>query len=175
MKHEYSPQDALRKLIEKLNIAPELAAQVLATVNAGKDVQEVERHGKRKSRFYRHTVPYPPEEALRVALEVLRAHFVEQPLFMNSCHDNMANAALGVGDARSSSSASGRESARSEATGTDKAVEIELQTETEIIPTGVASAQRSPETLLMGRVSEVELKQQQENLNRLRALLDFTE
>src|SRR5690349_15480460 len=97
-RHQYSPQEALRRLIEKIAARDEeLATQVLAAVNAGKDIQEVERRGKKSSRFYRHTVPFAPEEALEVALEVLSAHFIEQPRFTNSSQDNMAHAALRVG------------------------------------------------------------------------------
>jgi|ERR1035441_2548306 hypothetical protein len=175
MKHEYTPEQALRKLIEKLTSADAaLLAQVLAVVNAGKDVKEIERNGKKKSRFYRHTVPYSPEEALQVSLEVLRAHFIEQPLLMNSCHDNMAKAALGVEESRSSSLGSEKESVRVEATTAEKAVEIELQTGMEIIPAETALTDGQG-TQPLGRVSAVVLKQQQENLDRLRELVDFTE
>jgi hypothetical protein len=176
MKHEYSPQEALRKLIEMLTFADaELSAQVLAAVNAGRDVQEIERSGRRKSRFYRHTVPYSPEEALQVALEVLRAHFIEQPLFRNVCHDNMTKASLGTGDARSSFWNSKKETVAFEDAGAEKAIEIELQTETEIIPSGTALTQRRQETLAMTRASDAELREQQRNLDHLQALVDFTE
>jgi hypothetical protein len=175
MKHNYTPEEALRKLIEKLTSADAgLTAQVLSAVNAGKDVQEIES-GRRKSRFYRHTVPYSSEEALQVALEVLRAHFIEQPLFRNICHDNMKKAALGTGDSRSSFWNSKKEPVASEATGAEKAIEIELQTETEIIPAGTALAQHRQETLTMARATDAELKEQQSNFDQLQALVDFTE
>jgi hypothetical protein len=163
-KHDYTPEQALRKLIEKLTLADsELATQVLAAVNAGKDVQETEKTGKRQTRFYRHTVPYLPEEALRVALEVLSAHFIEQPLFMNSCHDNMAKAALSF-----------ERKISAEDNSSEKTIEIELQPETAIIPEGAALLAHQGETQPMGRISEADIRQQQANLERLRGLIDFT-
>ena len=65
----------------------ELAAQIQAVVDAGKDVEETEQsRGRRKrSRSYRKTMPYTYEEGLRVALDALRSYFVEQPLFVDSC------------------------------------------------------------------------------------------
>jgi hypothetical protein len=177
MKHDYTPEQALRKLIEKLTSADaELLAQVLAAVNAGKDVQEVERTGRKQSRFYRHTVQYSPEEALQVALEVLRAHFIEQPLFRNVCHDNMKKTSLGTGgDSRSSFWDSKKEPVAPEAAGAEKAIEIELQTETEIIPGGTPLTQRRQETLTLARASDAELTEQQGNFDQLQALVDFTE
>ena len=95
--HDYTPQQALEMLMRSLQEkAGELAAQVQAAVDAGKDVEETEQsRGRRKrSRSYRKTVPYEYEEALRVALDALRSYFIEQPLFVDSCLDNMAASVL---------------------------------------------------------------------------------
>lgn len=170
-KHDYTPEQALRRLVEKLTAAdPELAAEVLAAVNAGKDVQESEPDGRKKSRFFRHTVPYSPEEALQIALEVLRAHFIDQPLFGNSCHDNMEAAALGEEGQRTAFSIPLTKLVR-----TQKTIEIELQTETEIIPTGTVLTHDQRETLPIRRVSALDIKQQQDNFDHLKELVDFTE
>lgn len=172
---DYTPEQALRVLLEKLTAADSaLAAQVLTAVNAGKDVQEVEQVAKRKSRRFRHTVPYSAEEALLLALQVLRAHFIEQPLFMNSCHDNMAKSAFGSEERHSPASRSSRRSALSEVGG-ERIIEIELQTETEIISTGALLAHNRQETLTIGRTSEESIQQQRENFARLTALVDFSE
>lgn len=174
MRHEYSSEEALRRLIEKLTTRDqELAAEVTMAVNSGKDIQETERRGKKTLRFYRHTVPYLADEALKVALDVLRAHFVEQPLFMNSCHDNMAQAAIGANETDSFPWERKRQTVHS-SVGEEKAVEIEVQTETEIVPTGGRLALQSRGTLHMGRISENDIKQQETNLRQLRALTDFS-
>ncbi len=175
-RHDYTPEQALRRLIEKLAGQDEqLATQVLAAVNAGRDVQEVERRGKRKSRSYRHTVPYAPEEALGIALEVLSAHFIEQPRFINSFHDNMVHAEIGARGATPTPSFVSQKPERIDAVGVDKTVEIELQTETEIIPTETALRQQRQQTVVVHRVSANEIRQEEANLERLRQLVDFTE
>jgi hypothetical protein len=164
-KHDYTPEQALRRLIEKVTLVnDDLGAQVVAAVNAGKDVQETERTGKKQTRFYRHAVPYSPAEALGVALEVLRAHFIERPLFINSCQDNLAHADLLT-----------EKQTRPSDVNAERKVEIELQTETAIIPTDSALSPNRNETLAMSRVSEAEIKQQQDNLQRLCELIDFSE
>src|SRR5262245_28653045 len=98
--NDYTPEQALTLLIDKLTQADtELARQVREAVNTGRDIQETEqsdRRRRKKVRSYRRTVPYAPEQALQIAINVLKAHFVEQPLFINSCNDNMAQAAIGV-------------------------------------------------------------------------------
>ena len=175
MRHEYTPEQALRRLIEKLNGRDsELAAQVVAAVNSGKDVQETERRGKKTLRFYRHTVPYSSGEALQIALDVLRSHFISNLCFMNPCLDNMTQAALGLGDTPSFPWVS-KESVRSAAMGEEKVVEIELQTETEIIPNAVGLARHQRGTLAMLRISAADIKQQQDNFDHLRVLSDFVE
>jgi len=178
-KHDYTPEQALTLLIDKLTkVDADLARQVQEAANAGKDMLETEQsrgRGKKKLRTYRRTVPYSMEEALQVALNALRAHFVEQPLFINSCHDNMAQAALGVLDVRFSSLLPKKEFVRSEEKGTEKAVEIELHTETQIIPTGTELVPHAQETLQMNRVPAPEIEQQLVNFARLETLVDFTE
>ncbi len=173
--HEYIPQDALRLLIAKIAARDAgLASQVLAAVNAGRDVQEVEPRGKRKARFYRRTVPYDPEEALEIALEVLQAHFVEQPRFVNSCHDDMSFAVLGPGASPSSMFEPMKFKATRDFVRAEKMIEIELQTATEIIPTETALQQQSQEVAVLPRLPVEQIHEQEENLNRLRRALDFT-
>lgn len=175
MKHEYTPEEALRRLIEKLTRRDqELAAEVTIAVNSGKDIQETERRGKKTLRFYRRRVSYSPDEALKVALDVLSAHFVEQPLFMNSCHDNMAKAAIGANDPSSFPWEKDKQIVHS-SIDEEKAVEIEVQTETEIVSTGDLLALKSPETLRMIRMSQDDIKQEEANLNHLRTLTNFAE
>ena len=100
-RHDYSPREALTLLMNKLiDRDADLAREIRAAVDAGKDVEERETtgRGRKKTRVYRRAVRLTDEEALQVAANALRAHFVEQPLFVNSAADNFRAAAI---DARS--------------------------------------------------------------------------
>jgi len=175
MKHEYTAEEALRRLIEKLTARDqELASEVTVAVNSGKDIQEKERRGKKSLRFYRRTVPYSPEEALKVALDVLRAHFVEQPLFANSCHGNMAQAAIGA-NATDAFPWEKKKQIVHTSSGDEKIFEIEVQSETEIVSTGGRPALQYPGTLTMNRISEDSIRQEEANFSHLRSLTDFSE
>ena len=174
MKHEYTPQQALELLMRKLTARDEaLAAEVQAVVNAGKDVREIEySSGHKKLRSYRRTIPYSPEEALEVALDALNAHFVQQPLFANALLHNMANSAMAVIETRQARSPASN--VKVEAVGDQKAVEIELQTETQLLR-GTVLTRREPETLAVRRLSDDAIKGQQTNIGNLKSLFDFTE
>ena len=175
--HDYTDEQALGLLMDRLTKADaELAKQVQEAVNVGRDVQQTEQsrgRGKKKERTYRRTVPYSMKEALQVALNALRAHFVVQPMLINSCHDNMAQTALGVVDMHSPWPAARK--VHAEAIGREKILEIELHTETQIIPTETQLARRAQETLQLARVPDSEIEQQLINFDRLQALVDFTE
>jgi hypothetical protein len=178
MKHEYTPQEALDLVIRKVNNRhSELAGRIRAAVNAGTDVQEIEQRRARdtnKPRSYRRTVPYSPEQALQVAVDTLQAHFVEQPLFINSLLDNMVHASLGPETTGSPPLAGYDKPIQIKTAGTEKAIEIELHTETQLVgELGVTSGE--PEVQPMPKVSAEEIREQQSNLNRLRALFDFRE
>lgn len=176
-KHDYTDEQALRLLMDKLTKADvELAKQIQEAVNVGRDVLQTEQsrgRGKKKERTYRRTVPYSMKEALQVALNALRAHFIEQPLFINSCHDNMTQAALGVVDMRSPWPASRK--VHPEAIGEEKTLEIELHTETQIIATEAELVRQTQEMLQLARIPNNEIKQQLINFDRLQGLVDFTE
>ena len=135
--HDYTPEQALEVLMQKLGSGDEqLAAEIRAAIDTGKDVAESEPSSRRKKpRTYRKTVPFSYEEALQVAISALQAHFIEQPLFANSCAANMSRAAIGT--PRDPRHATFGRSGRSvdltvQAEGEEKTVMIELQTETQI-------------------------------------------
>ena len=174
--HEYSPQQALEVLMRKLQASDEiLAAQVQSAIDAGKDVTETERatDRRKKDRVYRKTVPFTHDEALQVALDALQANFVEQPLFVDSAADNLAKAAIGVPKQNlpewafsAATSASEPEPLLLEATGEEKAVEIEMQTETQLSKT-------EEETIPLKRMSKEQIEDQRLRINDLRKLVDF--
>jgi len=166
--HDYSPQDAFELLMRKLTERDrELAIRVQAVVDEGKDVEETEIVGsrRRRTRAYRKTVPYSYDEALRAALKALEAYFVEQPLFTSSVIGDLTNAALAVPKRLHQSEDFGIDS---KTLGVEKPVEIELRTETQIS----APAQ---ETFSLHRATAQQIKEQQENLTRVMALIDFSE
>lgn len=164
--HDYSPQEAfallMRKLIERDR---DLAAQVQAVVDEGKDVEETELVGSRRkrTRLYRKTMPYSYDEALQAALKALEAYFIEQPLFASSCLDDIAKAALGIPQRTHQPSDSGIDL---KTQGVEKTVQIELRTETQI-------SEPAQETLSLDRAPADQIKEQQNNLNHLTALIDF--
>ena len=144
-------------------------AQVQEAIDAGKDVSETEpaTDRRKKARAYRRTVPFTHEEALRVALDALQAYFVEQPLFVDSATANLAKAAIGVPQAFSRSVAAGeREPLSLEGADEEKAVEIEMQTETQLSRTG-------EETIRLKRASKELIGEQRDHIAALRELTNF--
>jgi hypothetical protein len=96
--HDYTPAKALSVLLEKLVRADEsLAARVKSAINAGKDIQKEEPALRRRKRprVYRKNAPYSDEEAIDVALGVLKAHFVELPRTVNAVGDSFKKTAIG--------------------------------------------------------------------------------
>lgn len=167
--HEYSAQEALALLLERLESEdPNLASEVRASIDAGRDVVEREpgRGRRRRGWEYRRTVALTPEEALIAALEVLQAYFIEQPLFFNSLSEDFATAALApattFGDQPFLASGDSLASI-----GQDKEIVITLQPETQI-STG------AQDQILVTRVSDSLIVSQQEHLSALRQLFDFS-
>jgi len=179
--HEYTPEAALELLMRKLTERdPGLAAQVRAAVDQGKDIQEREltnRRPKKKFRVYRKTVPYHYDEALQVAVDALAACFIEQPMFVDSCLKNMAQAPVG--------SPRGFRYPRSPEKSTpvdilpgsemrEKDVRIELRTETQL-PAAIEPSPTMNEMQALRPFSPDQIAEQLKNFERLKALIDFRE
>lgn len=168
-RHDYSPREALDLLFRTIRERePELALQLQAVIDAGKDVVETEppltRRGQRQ---YRKTVRFTDEEALRIAIVALLAHFVEQPLFVQSAARNFAAAA--VGDHRTSWDADWlqpRQPAGGEGIGVEKDLVIEVRTETQISETEEQTVR-----LLPG--SSEQIDEQRNHIKRILELIDF--
>lgn len=179
MAHEYTPDQALDLLIRKLEEKdPELSSRVQQAVNSGKDIQVEESKGtarKSRRRAYRRTVPYTPAEALLVALDVLRANFLEQPSFMNSFLENFRHAALGIPVGRVSiGHAVATPTMNYAAVGENKKIEIELRTATELLAPPDLQRQGF-ETQYVAYIASEEISEQQANLEELHQLLKFSE
>lgn len=171
--HDYTPEQALELLMRKLRHFDEhLADEIQEAINAGKDVAETEqsRNRRKKPRIYRKTVPYSFEEALQIAIAALQAHFIEQPLFANSCAANFAKAAIDIPKKPQPSryevmEQNGDLELQSERE--EKVVVIEMQTETQISRTG-------QEVFELKTISEKEIEEQKQNLKLLKEMLDFS-
>jgi hypothetical protein len=169
--HDYSPRVALEMLIRKVTERdPELASHLQSAIDAGKDVSERQYSPNRKrSRLYRKTVRFTDEEALRIAIEALQAHFVEQPMFVISAARQFAAAALGDRvDASPIVRAESPKAVATEGVGVEKPLEIEVQTETQI-------SRADEQTIRLTPPAADALKQQQEHVGRLLELTRFEE
>lgn len=169
-KHDYTPEQALEVLLRKLKEREEsLEAAVRLAIDLGKDVSEVQRISRRRTRKYRKTVPFTHEEALQLALDVLHAYFVDLPLCINSALENFRSVAMGAstqGRARW-----GEEENRlitGGNAGEGKEIEIELQTVTQISRT-------QQETLPLKKLDQQIIDNQSDHLKRLAQLFDFSE
>ena len=168
--HEYSPQEALRFLLRKIEEKDaDLANALQAAIDAGKDVWESEVPAiRKKRRKYRKTVRFSDEEALRIAISIFEAHFIEQPLFANSAIDELSDASLDV-VANSRQESFEQPQAESTERGLlEKRLAVEFQMETQISP-----ADKQPVRLL--RTEKETIAQQQANIRRLSKLVAFDE
>lgn len=172
--NEYGSEEALGLLLAKLEERDgHLASQVRAAIDVGKDIQEREQAQERKGkqRIYRKTVRFTNEEALQVAMEVLRAYFVEQPFFVNSALDDFAKSGYGVpteGIVDRPNDAATRRAEGPRGVGVPKEVEIELQTETQI-------SKESDQMFALQPVSEEKLEQQLDQWQIVMELLSSKE
>jgi hypothetical protein len=161
-------REALAILLQKLHDAdPALEERVRAAIDAGHDVEEQQQPAtrRRRPRVYRRTVRLTDSQALEAAVDVLKAYFVEQALFINSATQDFQQAA--VADSQQLLFGGLREDAPSETregVGTEKALEIELQIETQITPAD------SPTLRIIAPDHSV-LEDQQANIAKLEALL----
>ena len=153
--HHYSPDEALTLLRRKLQEQDEtLATLVGDAINAGKEdtfpiVNELFHDQAEKPHEYRKIVPFSSEEALQVALEVLQAYFIEQPLLVNEIAKNFA-------DASDKTLASVSE------------IQIDLHTETQI-------DEGDDHEFRVTQISEEAIEGQERNLTLLKEFIHFSE
>lgn len=156
-------RDALQRLLQVLeDRAPELAREVQAAVDRGHDENVPEKRAGKAVRIYRKTVPLSEIEAFRAALNVLRAHFLEQPLIAASALDAFETSRVGQG---SKESRSVFRSSIAIAPGDTTTVELEVVPETQISP--------SDEPLFrIERVSTEHIREQRANFEAVRSLVE---
>lgn len=168
--HDYTAEQALELLLCKLDTAnADLAAQVRAAIDAGKDIEEEEprRSPRKKVRRYRKAVRLSTQEALAAAADVLQAYFIEQPLFVASAMDSALSCEL-AGPRDPYEVMDTRQVTRAPDAGLDfeKVFDIELRAETQLTQSG-------DETYRLRRPEPSGLVKQRENMSHLRGLLRF--
>ncbi len=170
--HDYSPRDALDLLMTKLREHDEqLASEIQSAIDAGKDVEEKESLSRRKrARSYRRTVRFSDAEALNIVIEALQAHFIEQPVFLNSAEKEFLHTVIAGPAWRSPLGLDDEETSLFADEGSDspKSLVVELQTETQF-------SSEDQQTFELHPIPDQEIEQQKANLAKLRSLATFGE
>ncbi len=170
--HDYTAEKALQTLLRKVGERDEaLTERIRIAIDTGKDINENETPNgrKQKTRTYRLKVPYSHKEALAVALKVLRSHFIELPLFINSASANFAEAAVGTPRGPQRQPTATRQVVEDITTmgaGAPKRLEIELQTETQLL-------NANEDVLNLEPVPQGLIEAERANLDRLEDLTTF--
>src|SRR5436853_7385662 len=95
--HDYTPELALETLLRKVREKDgTLAERIRSAIDAGKDINETETPKNRwqRPRVYRRKVAYSHEEAMVITVDLLQAHFIELPLFINSAASDFYKSAI---------------------------------------------------------------------------------
>ena len=162
--NDFTDRDALEVLVRRLRErSTELALSVQSAIDEGKDEVEEPVGWRREGRPYRRTVRLSEREALLVAIRVLRAHLIEQPMLAAAANADFTSAAVGAGERKEITP-----TGSTEGIGALKKIEIEVRTETQI-------SESRDETFGLVGVGEDEIRAQQENLKRLADVLGVTE
>jgi hypothetical protein len=170
--HEYTARQALEVLLQRVAARDaQLASEIQSAIDAGRDVEERElepvRGRRRKPRSYRKTMPFTDEQALQIAVSVLQAHFVEQPLFVRSATQQFQAAGIGQPEEQWRWwPPEGQSQPLIEGVGVPKALEVELQTETQLVKSGEP-------TISLGSLSDESISEQREHMAKLLQLVDF--
>ena len=168
--HDYTPRDALVAILESVTQRDRTIGERIETViNEGKTVVETEVPGDRRRnlRTYEMNVPYTEEEALAVAVRFFRSYFVDLPFVINSLFEEFAHAAIGVPTQLALGQVEEVEELEITEAGAVKAVQIEIQTETQLTPT-------DQPVLQLSIYSQQAIDEQANNVAALGEMVDFT-
>jgi len=168
--HDYSPSDALARILTKArDRSPQLAQEIQAAIDLGKDVT-VTDSASRRTRIFRQKQTLSDQEAIEAALAVLRAYYLEFPLFVSSASTNFKKAAIGAAVAEG-------QIRRSTTGGTifgegaDKELQVAGQTETQRIELESDPLKGELEQLVPPTDQFIE--HQRERMNRVANLVRF--
>jgi hypothetical protein len=169
--NDLAAEDALNFLLQRIELrTPDLANHIRLVINAGHDVVESEprqRRGRGKPRTFRRTVQFTFQEALEVVIDALGAYFVELPLMIDSVINELQETAmLEVGATSTDSRGYDFHLPPRSGVGERKALEIELQVETQITPVPAR------ENVSLSRAGPLAVGEQRTNLMELAELLN---
>ena len=160
-------------LLEKIRERDyDLASDLEAAIDAGKDVlEEATIAVSKKPRKYRRTVRFSDEEALRVVIGALKAHFVEQPQLAVSAMREFADSSVEIeGPGQFGLSFDRPPSEMVEDSPLDLKLELEVQTATKIAPEGKKNV---PETVSIPWYQQELIDEQKTNIDQLSELVEF--
>ena len=167
--HDYTPRQALDLLFGKMaERFPELLRRMEHAIDAGKDVQEEEVTSRRRVRSFRKNVPYTDEEALGVALAVLRAHLIETRKFIESAATEFTRVDVAPPKRRESGGDDAEDSSRSRVYGRNEPKKVEIEVE----PETVLEKRDLPNVSLMTGTG-LEMKSLEAFFHQLQELTDF--
>jgi hypothetical protein len=172
-KNDYTAAEALHLLLERVAKAGDQPlSRVKHAIDSGKDVQEQQPNGKRRkrARTYRKHVAYSDEEAILVALGVLRAHFFELPVIVNSAIDAFKDTFVvtePVGRHRLPA-LQGLRDDDGAAYGREKTLAIEIETEATLVKNQL-------ENVALVRYGENQIDEMRKILDDVRHLVSFGE
>src|SRR5262249_28654673 len=123
-----------------------------------------------RSRTYRKHVAYSDEEAILVAVGVLRAHFFELPVIVNAAIDAFKDTYLGTEKETKYRFPTFKEHSAEEGDsyGREKNLDIEIETEATLVKNQL-------ENLRLARYAEGDIEEIRERLDVLRDLVIFGE
>ena len=168
--HDYTPRDALGAILERVTQRDRtIGERIEIVINEGKTVVETEVPGDRRRnlRTYEVNVPYTEEEALAVAVGFFRSYFVDLPSVVNSLFEEFGHAAIGIPTQLALAQAEDVEEFEITEVDAEKAVQIEIQTETQLTPADQPVLQLSP-------YSQQAIDEQVDNVAVIGEMIDFT-
>ena len=179
--HDYTPEEALSILMKIIKEhSSDLSEQIQDEIDSGKNIfeytnqrdmdmgitaridSEYTYRSRRKSlRKYWKIISLDHNEALQVLLDILHTYFIEQCLFTNSIIQCFSSVDIDISDISHDSS---EDSSHKKY---ERIIEIELRSETQIEP-------GTSKPFQLNKIPEEDIKQQKQNLTRLRQLTDFS-
>lgn len=165
--------EALGLLLKQVEeFAPIIATRIREAINEGHTVTEQAFNSPSEQQIERNA-PYTVEEALNVALQVLRAYCVEVPSFINSAHQEFAQTSTAIPIGRKIGgvdfSSQGSDEVKAKDAGEHKSIAVEQVIEASVLRTVVND--QNVEFSGIEIISSIKIEQQLRNFEELQGLL----
>ncbi len=166
--HEYSPLDALELLLFTLDERlPDLANHIREIIDSGTALPVPGQRSGASAERVRKSRPLTDEEALSVAVDVLRAYFVELPACIEAA--NREFAACAIDDIPGTHTWGKRGRPADDLLGQEKRISIET------VPETARFQSREKGVVDLGAPAANQLEEQIRNVSHLQELIDFGE